>query len=270
MSWRSTARRTVARVFGTMSSSSPHGLRVLTYHRVNDRHPNDRLTVRPAAFREQLAALERSGRPVVDLESSLPALRGEAPLPEGAVAITFDDGYRDNHDAALPLLGEHGFTATFFLATSLIGSPGRIDRYASCCDADAMMSWEEAADLRAAGHRLGGHGRTHRELTALAAHELREEARGCAEDIANRLGTRPRLFCYPRGKVDASVRGAVGEAGFEAAFTVKPGPNPPGADLLTLTRTEVAGGDTLDDFLLKLDGGFDAWHRFAQRGHAAR
>ncbi len=42
-------------------------------------------------------------------------------LPARAAAISFDDGYADNHDVAMPLLQRHGLSATFFIATSYIG-----------------------------------------------------------------------------------------------------------------------------------------------------
>jgi len=41
-------------------------------------------------------------------------------LPSRAAAITFDDGYADNHDLALPILRHHGLTATFFIATGYL------------------------------------------------------------------------------------------------------------------------------------------------------
>lgn len=41
-------------------------------------------------------------------------------LPPRAICITFDDGYRDNHDLALPLLQRHGLTATFYVASAYL------------------------------------------------------------------------------------------------------------------------------------------------------
>jgi len=42
-------------------------------------------------------------------------------LPSRAAIISFDDGYRDNHDVALPLLKRHRMSAAFFVATGYLG-----------------------------------------------------------------------------------------------------------------------------------------------------
>jgi hypothetical protein len=57
---------------------------------------------------------------VVPLEDALEALAAGRPLPSRAVAITFDDGYRDNLDLAAPLLQDLGLPATFFLVPGLL------------------------------------------------------------------------------------------------------------------------------------------------------
>jgi peptidoglycan/xylan/chitin deacetylase (PgdA/CDA1 family) len=57
---------------------------------------------------------------VVPLEDALEALAARRPLPPRAVAITFDDGYRDNLDVAVPLLEHLGLPATFFLVPGLL------------------------------------------------------------------------------------------------------------------------------------------------------
>jgi peptidoglycan/xylan/chitin deacetylase (PgdA/CDA1 family) len=45
---------------------------------------------------------------------------GRDSLPSGALAISFDDGYADNHDVALPILRRHGLSATFYIATGFL------------------------------------------------------------------------------------------------------------------------------------------------------
>lgn len=262
-------RRALARV-ASLGREPGAGLRVLTYHRVNDVHPHDRLSVTTRAFARQMEALAGSGRPVISLARALDGLRGAAVLPAGAVALTFDDGFGDNRTEALPVLDRFGFSATFFVVTGLMGSPATLERYRRCCEADLMLSWDEVGDLHARGHAIGGHGRTHRELAWLSLDEVRAEAMGCARDIEEHVGERPRHFCYPRGSENAAVRRIVGEAGFDSGCTVRPGPNPPGSEPLALRRTEVSGDDTLEDFRFKLAGGFDAWHALVQSARGTR
>jgi peptidoglycan/xylan/chitin deacetylase (PgdA/CDA1 family) len=256
-------RRAVTRPF--VPRTRPRdGLRILTYHRVNSTHPRDRLSVHPDAFAAQMDFLARSGRSVVPVEEALPALRGETALPPDAVALTFDDGFADNFTFAFPVLERHGFRAAFFLPTSHIGSSGTLDHYRACCTDDHLLDWDEVRVLRDAGHAIGGHGHTHRELHTLPDTEARAEIARSAGAIQAETRVRPRLFCYPRGQETAGIRQLVADAGFEAACTVRPGANPPGVDLFGLARTEVSGDDEIDDFELKLAGGFDQWHRLVQ------
>jgi len=264
-SWRSMARRTVARAC-SLGARRRDGLRILTYHRVNDHHPHDRLTVHPTAFAAQMEFLSHSRRPVLPLGDALTAIARGVPLEAGAVALTFDDGYLDNFTDALPILERFRLPASFFVVTGLMDTNRPLDRYRGCCESDRMLTWDQVRRLQDRGHTIGGHGRTHRELALLDEAEAREEAVGCASDLEARLGERPALFCYPRGSENALVRRVVREAGFRGACTVRPGPNSPGTDPLALSRTEVSGDDTLPDFRLKLEGTFDAWHRLVQAG----
>ena len=269
---RSTLRRAVARVAARLRRDQAPGLRILTYHRLNEHHPHDRLTVHPHAFRRQMEALRASGRPALSLGQAVKALRGEAPLPPDSVVVTFDDGYADNHEVALPILEEAGLPATFFLATGLMGTSLTLDRYRGCCERDAMLDWDQVRDLKARGHELGGHGRAHLELASLERARKEEEIEGCAADLALHAGERPRHFCYPRGSESEEVREVVTASGFEAACTVYPGANVPGMSLLGLRRTEISGADDLEDFRLKLRGDFDSWHLLVQaaRGRSPR
>lgn len=56
---------------------------------------------------------------VLPLDEAVRGLAGHR-LPARALAITFDDGYADNHDVALPILARHGLRATFFIATGFL------------------------------------------------------------------------------------------------------------------------------------------------------
>lgn len=98
-------------------------LTVLTYHRL---HPNPSaqpfddgvIDATPGEFDQQIAALRRDFS-LVGVEELLAFMKGK-PLPPNPAIVTFDDGYRECHDLALPILQKHGVKAVFFVATSYI------------------------------------------------------------------------------------------------------------------------------------------------------
>ena len=100
------------------------GVRILTYHRVNDYPRNSGaissgLTVSVKRFRKQMRFLAAYFHPI-SMERLCEGLQGRTRLPENAVVMTFDDGYFDNYAYALPILEEMRIPATVFLATDPI------------------------------------------------------------------------------------------------------------------------------------------------------
>lgn len=103
-------------------------LRVLAYHRVLPRtaeagfsYDIELVSAWEDEFEWQVRYLARNHEVITcrDLAALLDAGR---PVPRGAVIITFDDGYRDNHDVALPILRRHGVPAVVFVATGYMDS----------------------------------------------------------------------------------------------------------------------------------------------------
>lgn len=90
---------------------------VLVYHRVAEVADDPwSLAVTPAHFAEHLDVLRRRTRPL-PLAHLGDALRGGRPVPRGATAVTFDDGYADNLSHALPTLEHHDVPASVFVTT---------------------------------------------------------------------------------------------------------------------------------------------------------
>src|SRR5262245_25120416 len=86
---------------------------ILLFHRVTDAIPEDVLTVGTDRFRRICRMLRKSFH-VVGLGEINSILRSGQPMPHRTVALTFDDSYRDNLNAAR-ILAEHGLPATFFI-----------------------------------------------------------------------------------------------------------------------------------------------------------
>lgn len=79
--------------------------------------------VASSAFELQMAWVRRHYNPV-GLTQVVRAAEGGEPLPDRALAVTFDDGFANNHRFAWPILRKYGVPATVFLATGHIGIPG--------------------------------------------------------------------------------------------------------------------------------------------------
>lgn len=100
----------------------------VTYHGVVPRVPRDflyRNCVSVEEFRRQLEFLRRHYVPV-GLHQVVAAIGGRAALPPGSVVVTLDDGFRNNHDHALPVLRELGVPAVVFVATGMLDRPGTL------------------------------------------------------------------------------------------------------------------------------------------------
>ncbi|MBE0616312.1 MAG: polysaccharide deacetylase family protein [Proteobacteria bacterium] len=213
----------------------PHA-RVLLYHRVGDtRYPSTNVSTE--AFREQMGWLRDHGFHVVPTEVLEGFLRQGQPLPAGAVAIHFDDGYRSVFDNALPVLREFGYPFTVFVATEAV-ERGYQD----------FVTWDQARELALAGASFGAHG--HRHLR-LGAPEAGEPAARYAERIraeflegARRLRDRDfaiRWLAYPYGEYNSEVQRQAREAGFDLAFSQDPGAIGRAQDPYCLPRFAVVG-----------------------------
>jgi peptidoglycan/xylan/chitin deacetylase (PgdA/CDA1 family) len=105
---------------GLLSSSGVSGrLLILMYHRVLS-EPDPLLPdiIDVTAFDAQMSSLARNFN-VLGLADASRRLKNGT-LPARSIVVTFDDGYRDNHDVALPVLKKYGLTATFFIASGYL------------------------------------------------------------------------------------------------------------------------------------------------------
>ncbi len=241
---------------------SPRGLlRIVYYHRIDEEQ--HRSCVAPSAFAEQMRLLRTEGFRVLPLAAVSEHLAAGRSFPERSVAVTFDDGFADNHRNALPVLVREGIPATVFLATGYVGT----DELPVVRDRRGLrpLDWAQVEEMSREGVEMGAHTVTHPELPGLSDEDLRREIRGSKEAIEQRLGRPVSSFCYPRGRFDDRVERAVAGAGFALACTTLPGAVSPADPPLRLRRTFIARDDGPRDFLHKLAGTWDALHAARQR-----
>lgn len=243
----------VSRLAGARPASS---LRVLTYHRVREAR-REPFSVAPDAFEEQMAWLGREGLAVGPDEVAAWLAGGAAPRV-GAVLVTFDDGYRDFHGSALPILRRHRVPAVLFVSVGEVS-----DRRADDSDPDGHVTWDELREIRDSGISVGSHGWDHVSLARIPAAEARRQVTRAREALRSRLGDGCGLdFAYPYGTggdFDDATRAALVEAGHRCAYTSVHGSIARDADPLALPRDKVEGGEGLWMFRRIVGGGLDAW-----------
>ena len=174
---------------------------ILTYHSIDD--SGSVISVSPAQFRRHMQILAEKRIRVVPLS----AIR-DTP---GAVALTFDDGYRNFLESAAPVLAEHGFPATVFVVSGHCGCDNGWPTQPAFVPRLPLMSWRELEQVAAQGIAIGAHSATHPFLTRLSAEQIHLELSGCRQAIETRLGVAADTLVYPYGDSDARVRQVAAE-----------------------------------------------------------
>lgn len=227
------------------------GLRVLMYHSVGSAATGDTqglYGIAPELFARHMAALAALARQqtlqIVALGEGLSATAATR------VAVTFDDGYRDNLHCAAPILAQHAIPFTVFVCSGFLdGTP------------DNCLSTAELRELGALpGVTIGAHGATHTPLTQLDDPALRHELAASKARLEDILGRAVTALSYPHGAVNRRVRDAAAAAGYTLGASSRFDINAAGRDPLLLCRTDIHGGDSLRVFKQKLHGDWD-WYR---------
>jgi peptidoglycan/xylan/chitin deacetylase (PgdA/CDA1 family) len=172
------------------------GTPVFLYHDVSPCPASeDRYAVNEANFREHLSFLRAQGFAVADLPALMETATGRRAI------ITFDDGLGSHYGCVFPALLDHGFTATFFVSTALIDSPG-------------YVSWSQLREMSSAGMTIGSHGREHVDYSALGSTLATRELAQSRMALEDALGKPAATFSAPYGFLNRSLIESARQAGF--------------------------------------------------------
>jgi peptidoglycan/xylan/chitin deacetylase (PgdA/CDA1 family) len=213
----------------------PRAIPVLLYHTICDRPARwiAPFAVTPGAFRSHMDEIVKSAASTLTVSSFADLGRaGASSLPERLVLVTFDDGFADTHDEALPVLAARGIASTLYVTTAFALS-------ARSPYGDRMVDFAALEELASAGMEIGGHSHTHAQLDTLAKRPLHDEVTRCKDLLEQRLATPVRSFAYPHGYSSAPVRRTVREAGYESACAVTNALTPADGDPLRIARLTV-------------------------------
>lgn len=203
-----------------MSQSIP----ILMYHQIGvpaARGTQFRgLTVHPASFRRQMTWMKRLGYRGLSMRDLAPYLAGER---EGKVfGITFDDGFCNVFDNALPVLSDLGFTSTNYFVVNQFGG-GNVWDQGKNIPFSPLMSVGQVREWAAAGQEVGSHTLDHVHLPQVPVDEARRQIGLAREILMQETGTDVTAFCYPYGDFKSEHGVFAKEAGYTNATTTSRG-----------------------------------------------
>ncbi|EAR62850.1 polysaccharide deacetylase family protein [Neptuniibacter caesariensis] len=200
-----------------------HKIPILMYHSIT-KVPKDSvmrsLHVPPKRFALQMRMLKVLGYKGLSMKDLHPYLTGEK--VGKVVGLTFDDGYRNNLNDALPVLTKLGFSATCYLISNKLGQYNDWDEDKGIAR-NELMTENEVFSWLSAGMDIGAHSEHHVDLTTCAPEELTREIIGSKQTLETLFDYPVEHFCYPYGKYNKSVIEATRAAGFTTSTTMKRG-----------------------------------------------
>ncbi|MFZ4654238.1 MAG: poly-beta-1,6-N-acetyl-D-glucosamine N-deacetylase PgaB [Methylococcaceae bacterium] len=253
--------------FGAPAVSGSNSFIALNYHDIIPEEervpPFDRVAVSQAHFESHFAWLKKEGYRVVGFEDITIAAKGGKPLPDKAVLLTFDDGYKSFYTRVFPLLKKYHYPAVVALVGAWMESTDAKERPPN----KALLSWAEVRELKQSGlveiasHSYDLHrgitanpqgneqaaATTHAYDTDLGQYEDDEEYRQrvhlaiskSANFIWQQAGIRPRVMVWPFGEYNDGLLSEARAAGMPFSMALWDGTNTL-ADLKAMRRLLIA------------------------------
>jgi peptidoglycan/xylan/chitin deacetylase (PgdA/CDA1 family) len=277
---------------------------VVCYHGVCGEKPDvpdlERMHVPATLFEEQIRTLARHYQPV-SVQQLERHMAGDAELPSRAVLVTFDDGYQNVFENALPILKRYGIPCTLFLVAGLVGTersiwtaelewwqradadlrdlkrclkamdgPSRSEALKSLLPSDARLprcdsslaTWDVVRPWAGADVCIGSHGWTHESLIRCDDATLARELELSRSRLERELGIPVNSIAYPNGDHSPAVVEAAQRSGYSLAFTTVSRHLGRHDTRLTIPRILVGTGDQGPIFESRLSGWVE-WLRAA-------
>lgn len=205
---------------------------VLMYHHIQ---PQDEakakkqtaLSVDSGIFDQQMAYVDSHGYTVISAKDLVDALKNKTTLPTKSIVLTFDDGYRDNHTYALPVIKKYGVKASMLLATGFI-------------EGADYLTWDQVNDMKNSGlYYFVDHTWSHYNVGAGTEEKIRYEIETAKRQIEDRLGQKVDIFGYPYGSGGPVAVKILQQDGFSGAYSTYPGFYQCDSFIFALHRTRI-------------------------------
>ncbi len=166
------------------------------------------LTVNPEIFEKHLQYIKDKGYQPISMAQLAAFFDSKTPLPSKPILITFDDGYQDNYDYAIPLLSKFSYPATIFISTGLMENPD-------------YMTWSEIVNSPKS-ILFANHTWSHKNV-ATNLETIDKEIGTADTQLTERGRNQPKVFAYPYGSNNGNDLKVLNKYNYSLAFTTKPG-----------------------------------------------
>lgn len=244
-----------------MNKVHPRHIPVLMYHKVlveaeNSQH---KIYVTQKQFALHMSYLAKRGFTPITFKDYFAFREGNyllSQFPRKPIFITFDDGYKNNLDNALPILHKHQFKAVLFA----LG-----DMELGCNQWDVnhgepkheLMNAEQLKQIHQHGIEIGAHSMSHPDLTQLPSEQVYQELIQAKSNLEKLIGESVISFAYPYGYYNESVANLVKKTGFKCAVATDTGGLLLEDDLFRIFRVNIMPRDKLIQIWKKTS----SWYR---------
>lgn len=228
---------------------------VVLYHRIND-DLRDSVTVGIEQFDKQMAVIKKKYT-VVSIEE---IISGNIPrnTMRPLVAVTFDDGYLDNYENAVPILLKHQIPAAFFISTGMMGSKnGFAHDLSKLGKALPNMNWQQVMQMKQLGFTIGSHTVNHINCAKDDPNKVSEEIIESKKILEEKLNLKNIIFAYPFGAkqdMNSEILEVVSKSGFIGCLSAYGGRNENTIDPFNVLRMGIDSNFTLLSFTARLEG----------------
>lgn len=212
--------------------SGQYTVPVMMYHNVSETANFQADTVSPKNFEWQIAYLKKHYQ-IITLAELVDGIKTGKKFPRNSVAITFDDGNRNNYTAAFPILQKYQVPAHFFICVGHIEKSG-------------ILTWSDVLTMSQAGMAFGSHGMLHAYLPDAAPQEQNFEIFQSKKILEQKLQKPIRFYAYPIGGFSEDIKNLMKKAEYEAAFTTNRGIDPLDHDVYEINRIRFGDRDIND------------------------
>ena len=220
---------------------------IIMYHSVGSENIDiggyeDKLNVPMQVFRDQMRFLSEHDYKVIPLENFVNKIKRGEKIPRKTIAITFDDGLRNNFLMAYPILKEYNFPATFFVISGFVGQK-------------SYVTWDDLSAMSKDVISIGSHTLFHKWLPDKKRPEIEKELVESRIMLENNTGRKVLTLSYPLGGFSEEVKEMAREAGYIGACATNPGREYRSDDPYALKRIRIsASSKNVFVFLVETSG----------------